>query len=55
MRAYPKSGKALTTQLAEVIRKGDLPVQEIFVEQGSLDDVFWDMTAADAGKAGRDA
>lgn len=55
LRAYPKSGKVLATQVAEVIRNGDLPVQEIFVEQGSLDDVFWDMTAADDGRAGRDA
>ena len=51
LRAYPKNGKALATQVAEVVRNGDISVQEIFVEQGSLDDVFWDMTAADAGKA----
>lgn len=52
LRAYPKAGKILATQVAGIIRGGDIPVQEIFVEQGSLDDVFWDMTAADAGKAG---
>ena len=50
LRAYPKSGKPIATDVADVVRKDGLPVQEIFVEQGSLDDVFWDMTAADSAQ-----
>jgi hypothetical protein len=50
----PKRGKPIATEVADLVRTAGLPVQEIFVEQGSLDDVFWDMTAADsAGKDGR--
>lgn len=48
LRAYPKRGKPVATAVADVVRRDALPVREIFVEQGSLDDVFWDMTAADA-------
>jgi hypothetical protein len=45
LRAYTKSGKPAATAVADIVRNNALPVQEIFVEQGSLDDVFWDMTA----------
>jgi ABC-2 type transport system ATP-binding protein len=52
--AYPKSGKPIATGIADIVRGDGLPVQEIFVEQGSLDDVFWDMTASDSAPgAGR--
>jgi ABC-2 type transport system ATP-binding protein len=49
LRISPKRGKPIATDVADLVRSAALPVQEIFVEQGSLDDVFWDMTAADAG------
>jgi ABC-2 type transport system ATP-binding protein len=52
--AYPKSGNPIATGVADIVRNDSLPVQEIFVEQGSLDDVFWDMTASgSAPGAGR--
>jgi len=44
--AYPKSGRPIATGVADLVRKDSLPIQEMFVEQGSLDDVFWDMTAS---------
>lgn len=54
LRVSPKRGKPIATDVADLVRSAALPVQEIFVEQGSLDDVFWDMTAADsAGGDGR--
>lgn len=53
LRVSPKRGKVIATEVADLVRSAGLPVQEIFVEQGSLDDVFWDMTAADT--AGRDS
>jgi len=46
LRAFPKSGRSIATSVADLVQNDSLPVQEIFVEQGSLDDVFWDMTAA---------
>jgi ABC-2 type transport system ATP-binding protein len=53
LRASPKRGKPIATEIADLVRSAGLPVREMFVEQGSLDDVFWDMTAADS--AGRDS
>ena len=50
LQAIPKSGRPIATAVADLVRTNALPVQEIFVEQGSLDDVFWDMTASDAPK-----
>lgn len=52
LRVSPKRGTPIATDVADLVRSAALPVQEIFVEQGSLDDVFWDMTAA--GSAGGD-
>jgi ABC-2 type transport system ATP-binding protein len=48
LRISPKRARSIATDVADLVRSATLPVQEIFVEQGSLDDVFWDMTAADA-------
>jgi ABC-2 type transport system ATP-binding protein len=53
LRASPKRGEPIATEVADLVRSAGLPVREMFVEQGSLDDVFWDMTAADS--AGRDS
>jgi ABC-2 type transport system ATP-binding protein len=48
LRISPKRARSIATDVADLVRSATLPVQEIFVEQGSLDDVFWDMTAADS-------
>ncbi len=48
LRVLPKRARSIATDVADLVRSATLPVQEIFVEQGSLDDVFWDMTAADS-------
>ena len=45
LRAAPRQGKPIATAIAELARSRDIAIQEFFVEQGSLDDVFWDMTA----------
>lgn len=46
LRVLPKGAHPIATSVAEIVRTDNLPVREIFVEQGSLDDVFWDMTAS---------
>lgn len=50
LRVLPRAAQSIATAVTEVVRSDSLPVQEIFVEQGSLDDVFWDMTASSQGK-----
>ena len=45
LRVIPQPGHQIAARLGELVREQSLPVQELFVEQGSLDDVFWDMTA----------
>jgi ABC-2 type transport system ATP-binding protein len=49
LRISPKRAKSIATDVADLVRSAALPVQEIFVEQGSLDDVFWDMTMGHSG------
>ncbi len=49
LRISPKRAKSIATDVADLVRSAALPVQEIFVEQGSLDDVFWDMTMGRSG------
>ena len=46
LRISPKRAKSIATDVADLVRSQALPVREIFIEQGSLDDVFWDMTVA---------
>ncbi len=55
LRVIPKRGKAIAAEIGDFVRSGGLSVQEMFVEQGSLDDVFWDMTAADSTGRGQRA
>lgn len=45
LRILAKPGKRIAPQVNDLIRAKDLRVDEVFVERGSLDDVFWDMTA----------
>lgn len=49
LRISPKRAKSIATDVADLVRSAALPVREIFVEQGSLDDVFWDITVANPG------
>lgn len=51
LRISPERAKSIATDVAELVRSNALPVQEIFIEQGSLDDVFWDMTMGRDGGA----
>jgi ABC-2 type transport system ATP-binding protein len=47
LRAIPKNGAGIVTDVASVIRQKDLTVEEIFVERGKLDDVFRQITSSD--------
>ena len=51
IRAFPKKGGTIGTQIAELIRDRELRIHELFVEQGSLDDMFWKITEAGDGGA----
>ncbi|GAB4239289.1 MAG: ABC transporter ATP-binding protein [Methyloligellaceae bacterium] len=53
LRAYPANGQAIAADVAELIKKRRIPVQEMIVERGRLDDVFRRITTPDTG--GRDA
>jgi len=47
LRAIPKNGVGIVTDVASVIRQKALTVEEIFVERGKLDDVFRQITSSD--------
>jgi ABC-2 type transport system ATP-binding protein len=47
LRAIPKNGAGIVTDVASVIRQKSLTVDEIFVERGKLDDVFRQITSSD--------
>jgi ABC-2 type transport system ATP-binding protein len=47
LRAVPKNGAGIITDVASVIRQRALVVDEIYVERGKLDDVFREITSAD--------
>jgi ABC-2 type transport system ATP-binding protein len=49
LRAIPKNGAGIVTDVASVIRQKALTVDEIFVERGKLDDVFRQITSSDLG------
>ena len=50
VRAIPKNGAGIVTDVASVIRQKALVVEEIFVERGKLDDVFRQITTSDLDK-----
>ena len=50
LRAIPKNGAGIVTDVASVIRQKALVVDEIFVERGKLDDVFRQITSSDLDK-----
>jgi ABC-2 type transport system ATP-binding protein len=47
LRAIPKNGAGIVTDVASAIRQKALTVDEIFVERGKLDDVFRQITSSD--------
>jgi ABC-2 type transport system ATP-binding protein len=47
LRAIPKNGAGIVTDVASAIRQNALAVDEIFVERGKLDDVFRQITSSD--------
>jgi ABC-2 type transport system ATP-binding protein len=47
LRAIPKNGAGIVTDVASAIRQKALAVDEIFVERGKLDDVFRQITSSD--------
>ena len=50
LRAIPKNGAGIVTDVASAIRQKSLVVEEIFVERGKLDDVFRQITSSDLEK-----
>ena len=47
LRAIPKNGAGIVTDVASAIRQKAVAVDEIFVERGKLDDVFRQITSSD--------
>jgi ABC-2 type transport system ATP-binding protein len=47
LRAIPRNGAGIVTDVASAIRQKALAVDEIFVERGKLDDVFRQITSSD--------
>jgi ABC-2 type transport system ATP-binding protein len=44
----PEPGREIAPQVGEIVRRQNIVVDEMVVEQGRLDDVFRDLTAAPA-------
>lgn len=44
LRAIPKNGKPIAADVAALLREHRLPVEELFVQRGKLDDVFRQIT-----------
>ncbi len=51
LRALPTSRRSIATDVAEALKKKKLQPEELFVEQGNLDDVFREITTSDTGSA----
>jgi ABC-2 type transport system ATP-binding protein len=50
LRAVPRNGAGIVTDVASAIRQNSLVVDEIYVERGKLDDVFRQITTSDLDK-----
>jgi ABC-2 type transport system ATP-binding protein len=50
LRAVPKNGAGIVTDVASAIRQNSLVVEELYVERGKLDDVFRQITSSDLEK-----
>jgi gliding motility-associated transport system ATP-binding protein len=49
LRAIPANGRAIATDVASLLREKAVPVDELFVERGKLDDVFREITTFEQG------
>jgi ABC-2 type transport system ATP-binding protein len=49
LRVTPKTGKQIAADVAALLREKALPVDELYVERGKLDDVFRQITTSDQG------
>ncbi len=49
LRVMPRNGSAIATDVAALLREKSIPVEEMFVERGKLDDVFRQITTSDVG------
>ena len=49
LRVIPRNGAAIATELASLLRDKSLPVTELFVERGRLDEVFRQITTIEHG------
>jgi len=49
LRAVPANGAAIATDVATLLREMSVPVDEMFVERGKLDDVFREITTFEQG------
>ena len=47
LRVRPNDGEQIGLRIGEFVRSKSLPVRELFIEQGSLDEVFWSITTED--------
>jgi len=50
LRALPKNGAAIASDVAEVLAERSLPVAELYVERGRLDDVFRKITTGEGDR-----
>jgi ABC-2 type transport system ATP-binding protein len=50
MRAIPRTEQAIATEVAAVLRDKSIPVEELYVEKGRLDDVFRLITSSDGAR-----
>jgi len=51
VRALPRRGAAIAAEVTRIIRERQIPVTEIRMERGKLDDVFRQITTSDTGGA----
>lgn len=49
LRALPKSGMSIAAEVSQAIRESSIAIEEIYIEQGKLDDVFRQITTSDQG------
>ncbi len=49
LRAMPRNGTPIATDVAALLRDKSITVEEMFVERGKLDDVFRQITTSDVG------
>ncbi len=55
LRLYPRDGLAIALTISEAMRRENLPVEQIQVEAGRLDEVFRNVTTKGKTKVGASA